>query len=85
MTFRMQFAIPEAFDTTNESNSTLKIYGDSEYAKGCLLARQLVRPGVRMVQLSHSSNGYDIAWAQDTTTFLITANSLTNATRASQQ
>jgi hypothetical protein len=62
MAFRMQFAVPEAFDTTQESRSTLEMYGDSEYAKGCLLARRLVERGVRTVQLSHSIDGYDIAW-----------------------
>ena len=62
MAFRMQMAVPEAFDTTQESKSTLEMYGKSEYAKGCLLARRLVERGVRMIQLSHSINGYDIAW-----------------------
>ena len=62
MAFRMQFAVPEAFDVTNETAATLRMYGDSEYAKGCLLARRLVERGVRMVQLSHSIDGYDIAW-----------------------
>ncbi len=62
MAFRMQFAVPEAFDTASESQATLEMYGDSEYAKGCLLARRLVERGVRMVQISHSIDGYDIAW-----------------------
>ncbi len=62
MAFRMQFAVPEAFDTTDETQATLEMYGDSEYAKGCLLARRLVERGVRMVQVSHSIDGYDIAW-----------------------
>lgn len=62
MAFRMQFAVPDAFDTSQESKSTLEMYGDSEYAKGCLLARRLIERGVRMVQLSHSIDGYDIAW-----------------------
>ncbi len=62
MAFRMQFAVPEAFDTASETRSTLDMYGGSEYAKGCLLARRLVERGVRMVQLSHSVDGYDIAW-----------------------
>lgn len=62
MAFRMQFAVPEVFDTTDESKATLNMYGDSEYAKGCLLARRLVERGVRTVQLSHSIDGYDIAW-----------------------
>ena len=62
MAFRMQFAAPEVFDLSQESKSTLALYGDSEYAKGCLLARRLVERGVRMVQVSHSIDEYDIAW-----------------------
>jgi hypothetical protein len=62
MAFRMQFAVPDAFDTSQEAPATLNMYGDSEYAKGCLLARRLIERGVRTVQLSHSIDGYDIAW-----------------------
>jgi hypothetical protein len=62
MAFRMQASVPEAFDTSGESKATLAMYGDSEYAKGCLLARRLVERGVRVVQLSLSIDGYDIAW-----------------------
>ncbi|MBT5705464.1 MAG: DUF1501 domain-containing protein [Verrucomicrobia bacterium] len=62
MAFRMQMSVPEAFDTTNESKATQDLYGDSEFAKGCMIARRLVERGVRMVQLSHSVSGYDIAW-----------------------
>ena len=61
MAVRMQFAVPEAFDVSTESKSTLDMYGGSEYAKGCLLARRLVERGVRMIQISHSIDGYDIA------------------------
>ena len=62
MAFRMQLAVPDAFDLNQESKSTHELYGDSEYARGCLLARRLVERGVRMVQLSHSIDSYDIAW-----------------------
>jgi hypothetical protein len=62
MAFRMQFAVPDAFDLSGETQETLDLYGDSEYAKGCLLARRLIERGVRIVQLSHSIDGYDIAW-----------------------
>lgn len=62
MAFRMQASVPEAFDTSGETQETLDLYGNSEYAKGCLLARRLVERGVRVVQLSHSIDGYDIAW-----------------------
>jgi len=62
MAFRMQFAVPDAFDTRHESKATLDLYGESEFAQGCLIARRLVERGVRMVQISHSVSGYDIAW-----------------------
>ena len=62
MAFRMQFAVPEAFDLSRESKTTREMYGDAEYARGCLLARRLIERGVRTVQLSHSLDGYDIAW-----------------------
>jgi len=62
MAFRMQAAVPEVFDTAGETRETLDLYGPSEFAKGCLLARRMVERGVRVVQLSHSIDGYDIAW-----------------------
>lgn len=62
MAFRMQFAVPDAFDLSRETATTLAMYGKSEYAKGCLLARRLIERGVRAVQLSLSIDGYDIAW-----------------------
>ena len=62
MAFRMQFSVPEAFDISGETKATLDLYGDSEYAKGCLLARRLIERGVRAVQVSLSIDGYDIAW-----------------------
>ena len=62
MAFRMQFSVPEVFDVSKESQATLDLYGESEFAKGCLIARRLIEQGVRVVQLSHSISGYDIAW-----------------------
>jgi hypothetical protein len=62
MAFRMQFSVPDVFDVAKESEATRKLYGDSHFAKGCLIARRLVERGVRVVQLSHSISGYDIAW-----------------------
>ena len=62
MAFRMQMAVPEAFDVDRETPATLELYGKREFAKGCLLARRLIERGVRCVQLSHSIDGYDIAW-----------------------
>lgn len=62
MAFRMQFAVPDAFDTTKESAETLSLYGPGDFAKGCLIARRLSERGVRVVQLSISIDGYDIPW-----------------------
>ena len=62
MAFRMQFSVPDVFDVSRESQHVKDMYGDSEFAKGCLIARRLVERGVRCVQMSHSISGYDIAW-----------------------
>ena len=62
LAFRMQFAVPDLFDISNESKSTLEMYGDTEYAKGSLLARRMIERGVRVVQLSHSISESDISW-----------------------
>ena len=62
MAFRMQFSVPDVFDISKESEATKKLYGESEFAKGCLIARRLVEKGVRVVQLNQSIDGYDIAW-----------------------
>src|SRR3954468_6578339 len=62
MAFRMQLAVPDAFDTSKESASTLELYGPGDFAKGCLIARRLSERGVRVVQLSLSIDGYDIPW-----------------------
>jgi hypothetical protein len=62
MAFRMQASVPDVFDLSRESKATLELYGDSEFAKGCLLSRRLIEQGVRVVQLSLSIDGYDIAW-----------------------
>ncbi len=62
MAFRMQASVPDVFDISQESQATRDLYGDSEFGKGCLLSRRLIEQGVRVVQLSLSIDGYDIAW-----------------------
>ena len=59
LAFRMQTAVPDAFDLKDESKETTEMYGKETFARGCLLARRLVERGVRMVQVS---GGNDIAW-----------------------
>src|ERR1041385_6652909 len=49
--FRMQAAAPEAFDITKETEKTRERYGDTEFGRGCLIARRLAERGVRMVQV----------------------------------
>jgi hypothetical protein len=57
---------PEAFDLSNESDSTLSLYGvkhgdNTSFAFQCLLARRLVERGVRVVEVidSGASNNWD--------------------------
>ena len=57
--FRMQTAVPEICDISDESEATKKLYGmdDSDpekaaYAQQALLARRLVEKGVRFIELS---------------------------------
>ena len=51
MAFRMQFEAQDAFDISKETESTRALYGEGEFARGCLAARRLVERGVRMVQV----------------------------------
>ena len=62
MAFKMQSAVPELTDMSQETKSTLDAYGvntpgDGSYASNCLLARRLLERGVRFVQLYH--RGWD--------------------------
>ncbi|GGZ30515.1 sulfatase [Echinicola pacifica] len=62
MAFRMQTAVPEVTDVSNEPDSIIKMYGPDclvpgTYAANCLLARKLSESGVRFVQLYHQ--GWD--------------------------
>jgi hypothetical protein len=59
LAFRMQREAPEAFDISNETEATRKLYGVDEpvtdhFGKQCLMARRLVERGVRMVQVYHT-------------------------------
>ncbi len=60
MAFRMQSAVPELMDTSQETKETHELYGTqpgkASFANNCLLARRLVERGVRFVQL------YDQGW-----------------------
>jgi hypothetical protein len=58
LAFRMQSAVPELVDLSDESQSTLEAYGPDVHTRGsfasnCLLARRLIERDVRFVQLYH--------------------------------
>jgi hypothetical protein len=59
MAYRMQSSAPELIDLSNESDTTLKLYGVDKqkpsFARNCLLARRLIERGVRFVQLYHTN------------------------------
>jgi len=53
--FRMQTEAPEVFDTRKEPEAVRARYGDTDFGRGCLMARRLVERGVRMVQIYHGN------------------------------
>jgi len=61
MAFRMQTAVPDLMDVSDEPQSVLDMYGakpgDGSYAYNCLLARRLAERGVRFIHLYH--RGWD--------------------------
>ena len=64
--FSMQFAAPDAFDLSKESDETLRLYGlkrgdTQSFGWQCLVARRLAERGVRFIELidSGSSNNWD--------------------------
>jgi hypothetical protein len=58
MAYRMQTAVPELADLSQEKSQTLAMYGAEpgkvSFANNCLLARRLIERGVRLVQLFDS-------------------------------
>lgn len=62
MAFRMQASVPELMDLRDETEETLRLYGDDAripgtFAACCLNARRLVERGVRNIQIFH--RGWD--------------------------
>jgi hypothetical protein len=60
LAFRMQAAAPELLDLSQETATTMEMYGAEKeptrpFARNCLLARRMVERGVRFVVLLHSS------------------------------
>ena len=62
MAFRMQTSVPELVDLSDETESTLALYGPDvkkpgTFAHNCLLARRMAERGVRFTQIFH--RGWD--------------------------
>ncbi|MCB9845207.1 MAG: DUF1501 domain-containing protein [Phycisphaeraceae bacterium] len=71
LAFRMQSAVPELMDVSDESPETRALYGlDADYpptrtyALQCLLARRLVERGVRFIELTCPAIGGNDRWDQ---------------------
>ncbi|MBT6460899.1 MAG: DUF1501 domain-containing protein, partial [Planctomycetaceae bacterium] len=68
MAYRMQTSVPDLTDISQESESTLALYGDQvknagSFANSVLMARRMVERGVRFVQLylNHGDTRSDVA------------------------
>ena len=62
MAYKMQASVPELTDFSNETASTLEMYGPDAkqpgtFAYNCVMARRLIERGVRCVQVMHA--GWD--------------------------
>ncbi len=62
LAFRMQSAMPELMDTSNESAETLAMYGADRgvttgFGRQCLMARRFIEAGVRFVEVT--DGGWD--------------------------
>lgn len=69
MAFRMQTAVPDLLDFSNESEATKKLYGldekmTEEFGRECLIARRLVERGVRFVELLSPARAGIDRWDQ---------------------
>jgi uncharacterized protein (DUF1501 family) len=67
LAFRMQSALPNVINFSNETAATQEMYGLTQeptrtFGQQCLAARRLVESGVRFVQLFHGSNGGAGEW-----------------------
>ena len=54
--YRMQAEAMDAFDVRKESEATRAMYGEGDFAQGCLIARRLVERGVRVVQVYYGNS-----------------------------
>ena len=69
MAYRMQIAVPELTDLSDEPDEVFDLYGPQSrkagsYSANCLLARRMIERGVRFVQLFHRGWDQHIALRQ---------------------
>jgi hypothetical protein len=55
LAYRMQSEATDAFDVSKEPQPTRELYGEGNFARGCLIARRLAERGVRFIQLYHGA------------------------------
>ena len=60
--FQMQKQAMTTFDINREPQHIREMYGDSTFAKSCLLARRLVEDGVRFVTIYYTNNKNNQPW-----------------------
>jgi hypothetical protein len=69
LAWRMQQNAPDTLDLSQESPSTLALYGIGDgptdaYGRQCLMARRLCEAGVRYIQVTYGDNSANPAWDQ---------------------
>lgn len=60
--FAMQKRALQTFDISREPAYVREMYGETAFARSCLLARRLVEDGVRFVSIYYTSNGSNQPW-----------------------
>jgi hypothetical protein len=61
-TFHMQKQAMDTFDLSREPESIRRLYGETTFARSCLLARRLVEDGVRFVTVYYTSDRDNQPW-----------------------
>jgi uncharacterized protein (DUF1501 family) len=54
--YRMQMAAMDTFDISREPASVRQMYGETPFARSCLLARRLIEDGVRFVSVYYTNS-----------------------------
>ena len=60
--FAMQKRALQTFDISREPAYIREMYGETAFARSCLLSRRLVEDGVRFVSIYYTSNGSNQPW-----------------------